>query len=145
MYEEADPDHEIPVVAALLNHLRQGSSSNVELDHSAVSDVVGCITEMEARVQEIERKYQEAVNADFDNKSDASTDSQHAMIQALAEMTKAITHDRSKPSTNTFALTKAIGELKLDKLEDGEDGQLLVWEHWFKATIADQAQIEAEG
>jgi hypothetical protein len=139
MEEDQDKLLGAAVVKQLRGGARDVSERRVELDQKGLDELLEYIEGTEQKVKDIEDQYQQLLEQHLhedDNRSVASNDSQMQFTHALSEMTKALTRDRSGGQTEKphAIISKAIGDLRLEPLEEAEHGQMHAWEAWIKAT-----------
>ena len=138
--------------STVFDQLRQVSAEGIDggtvaLDVAAVEEILRKQREAEAQVIELELmmdRMQEAqydANAGGTGAADVNADntfgsmgSGHSLAPILEKMTELLAYAQ-KPkefSNNKYVITKSLGELKLDMLEDAEHGQIHAWEGWYK-------------
>ena len=133
-----------PNSPGVIDQLREASadgsltSGTAEIDAATVKEILGKLRAGEAHVMDLESRYQQLLDEQDvmeEVHSITSDESRSQVPAALAKVALVLesTH-KSSGVKNGYVLTKSIGELKLDALNDAGHGQMYAWGSWSKAT-----------
>ena len=127
--------------STVFDQLRQasadGNQGSVAIDAAAIQEILQWQRASEAQLMDLEHIVDlQQVPDNAVGAANNSTESQaDTLAPILTKITELLAHSQKPKANNTnYVLTKSIGELKLDVLDEAEHGQMHAWEAWLKGT-----------